>query len=68
MQKILPSHRVSAQSLGMACITSAVDVHPSHLMSLDSITTFMTAQDPKLRSSVTKVYNTFLQAYKLYLS
>lgn len=52
---VLSSDRVSAQSLGLSCITNAIDINPHILTSLESVSTFLKAQDPKLRSSVTKV-------------
>lgn len=52
---MLSSARISAQSLGMVCITAAVDINPNVLKSLESIVPFLESQDPKLRSSVSKV-------------
>ncbi len=58
MLKVLSSHRVSIQSLGLACITCTVAIDPDCLTSLEFITTFVKASDPKLRSNAVKV-NTF---------
>ena len=46
---------MSTQSLGLTCITCAVAINPSFIESLEFITTFLEARDPKLRSSVAKV-------------
>lgn len=46
---------MSIQSLGLACITCAIGIKPTSLRSLESITTFVDAPDPKLRSNVAKV-------------
>ena len=55
LDTVLKNGRVSAQSLALACITAAVDLQPSLLVSLDTLTPFTTAQDPKLRSRAAKV-------------
>lgn len=52
---MLKNGRVSAQSLGLACITAAVDLAPSVLLSLDLLIPFTTAGDPKLRNRAVKV-------------
>ena len=53
--KVLSSDRVSAQSLGLSCITCAIDINPTIFLSLEHVLPFIQAQDPKLRSSVSKV-------------
>ena len=55
LKDILSAERVSAQSLGLTCITAAVDISPNILNSLDQILPFMESQDPKLRGSTSKV-------------
>lgn len=55
MTRVLSSDRISAQSLGLVCITSAVEINLDILTSLESIVPFVEARDPKLRSSSTKV-------------
>ncbi len=60
---VLSSNRISAQSLGLSCITSAIDINPETLLSLECIVPFLQAQDPKLRSSVSKVVIIFTCAH-----
>lgn len=55
MTTVLSSTQISAQSLGLACITSAIEIDPHAMTSLESIATFLVAEDPKLRSGVAKV-------------
>lgn len=52
---VLSSDRISAQSLGLACITSAIEIDPNIITSLESIGPFLVAQDPKLRSRIVMV-------------
>ena len=47
--------RVSAQSLGLACITAAVDISPPILPTLEPLEMFAFADDPKLRCRFIKV-------------
>lgn len=54
---MLTSNRISAQSLGLTCVTSAIEIDPLILTSLDPIAPFLAAEDPKLRSGVVKVLN-----------
>jgi hypothetical protein len=67
MNTVLSSTRVSAQSLGLACITSAVEINPHVMTSLDPISRFLVAHDPKLRSGVAKVNSHHLCTLKPYL-
>ena len=57
LNTVLKNGRVSAQSLGLACITAAVDLAPSVLLTLDLLIPFTTAGDPKLRNRAVKVSN-----------
>ncbi len=55
LETVLKNGRVSAQSLGLACATAAVDLAPWVLPSLSPVTPFTTAGDPKLRNRAVKV-------------
>ena len=52
---VLPNMRVSAQSLGLACITAAVDISLPILPTLEPLEMFAFADDPKLRCRFVKV-------------
>ncbi len=59
LETVLKNGRVSAQSLGLACVTAAVDLSPSVLSSLTPLIPFTTAGDPKLRNRAVKVFLSF---------
>lgn len=61
----LSSNRVSAQSLGLMCISYSVDLMPSSITTLEPFFPFITASDPKLRSSVSKVKIKTILLYKI---
>ena len=48
--------RVSALSVGLACLTSCADLAPSLLPSLSPYLPFTVHPDPKLKSRSAKVY------------
>ena len=62
LNSVLPNMRVSAQSLGLGCITAAVDISPTILPTLESLEVFAFADDPKLRCRFIKVS---AQSYEL---
>ena len=55
LNNVLLNTRVSAQSLGLACITAAVDICPPILQQLASLEVFANADDPNLRCRFSKV-------------
>ena len=55
LNSVLPNMRVSAQSLGLACVTAAVDISPLILPTLEPLEMFALADDPKLRCRFIKV-------------
>lgn len=56
LENVLSAERISAQSLGLVCITAALDINHQCLNSLELILPFLKSEDPKLRSSVSKVW------------
>jgi len=55
LNNVLLNTRVSAQSLGLACITAAVDICPPILQQLAPLEVFANADDPNLRCRFSKV-------------
>ena len=55
LESVLLESRVSAQSVALACVAAATDLHPPVLPSLEPVAPFLGASDPKLRSRATKV-------------
>ena len=52
---VLPSNRVSAVSVGLACLTACADLVPSLTPSLSPYLSFISHNDPKLKSRSAKV-------------
>ena len=52
---VLEDSRVSVKSLGLSCITAALDIYPYACITLDSAESYLLAKDPKLRSQAVMV-------------
>lgn len=52
---VLEDSRVSVKSLGLSCITAALDIYPYTCITLDSVESHLQAKDPKLRSQAVLV-------------
>lgn len=52
---MLADGRVSVKSLGLSCITAALDIYPYTCVTLESAESYLTAKDPKLRSQAVMV-------------
>lgn len=52
---VLEDSRVSVKSLGLSCITAALDMYPYPCITLDSVESYLQAKDPKLRSQAVLV-------------
>ena len=49
---------MSVKSLGLSCVTAALDIHPYTCITLESAETYLAAKDPKLRSQAVMVRTT----------
>ena len=47
--------RVSVKSLGLSCITAALDMYPYTCITLEFVESYLSAKDPKLRSQAVMV-------------
>ena len=52
---MLEDGRVSVKSLGLSCITAALDIYPFKIITLESVESYLPAKDPKLRSQAVMV-------------